>query len=190
MHRLFAQQYPDVAISQQRIADQRRAIVKNNLLPKGVLEEIKEEVAQSLQMKSYVDPTGTMISIKQEHVPAPVETSHIVTNHVSLKPVVVGHLNNQQQQHQHQQQHPPPHIHLHHSHAQSSATASHGGQHSTPIHIQTTGGVHHTAHTTRIHQASPTTAAALQNQPHIIIRVNTANPSKHHHFSVDDGSSI
>lgn len=163
LHKLFAQQYPDVAISQQRIADQRRAIVKNNLLTKAQLDAIREEVAQSLGTLNPVikqEPINVTVS----QVPVPPHP-HLQQHH---------HHHPQQVQVQQQQQHP----HLQHqSHL------------STPIRIQTTTtsspGLQHT----RIHQASPNTAAALQNQPHIIIRVNPTNPNGVHHF-VDDGTSI
>lgn len=197
LHKLFAQQYPDVAISQQRIADQRRAIVKNNLLPKSVLDAIREEVAQSLQLAT----SGTII--KQEPVAMTITSTsnshhHIHHHQVPMKTAIVSHVNlshhqnlHHQQQQQNHHQPPPPqqqqqaqqhhlHIHQQQQHQQQSHL-------STPIHIQTTTAGHHT----RIHQASPTTAAALQNQPHIIIRVNStnANGALKHHF-IDDGSSI
>lgn len=77
LHKLFNQQYPDVSISQQRIADQRRAIVKNNLLPTATLEAIKQEVAQSLQMKSYPQ-------IKQEQ-----PETHLVTTNGNTIPLKI-----------------------------------------------------------------------------------------------------
>lgn len=139
LHRLFAQQYPDVSISQQRIADQRRAIVKNNLLSKAALDAIKEEVAQSLHMKSFV-------GVKQE-----VPTGHIVASHMPIK--AASHL--------HQQ-----HLHLHHPQQQQ-----HHHPAAAPLEIQAPSG--------------------LQNQPHIIIRVNSTNSSgsaMKHHFV--EGSGI
>lgn len=153
-----------MAISQQRIADQRRAIVKNNLLPKAVLDAIKEEVAQSLQMKSFVG-----VPVKQEPPSAHLVPSHMPTS----KSTAAGLLHQQQQQ---QTQHLPSHIHL----AQQQQQQQHPHHPTLELHS----GGH-----PRIHQAASPTA--LQNQPHIIIRVNSTNNGGglKHHFG-DDGSGL
>ncbi|KOB52285.1 Uncharacterized protein OBRU01_24715, partial [Operophtera brumata] len=48
----FTDKYPDIKITKQKIAAQRRDILKNKLLPIETLEEIKCEVAQILQTPS------------------------------------------------------------------------------------------------------------------------------------------
>ena len=42
----FKVKYPEVKVNQQRIADQRRAIERNQLIKKGELDKIKEEVTK------------------------------------------------------------------------------------------------------------------------------------------------
>jgi hypothetical protein len=49
LHDKFTRQYPEMDISEQRIADQRRAIVTKNLLTKPWLEEIRAQVAEPLK---------------------------------------------------------------------------------------------------------------------------------------------
>lgn len=49
LHRLFNEEFPDVEVCAQRIADQRRAIVKNHLLTPERVEEIRREVEMQLQ---------------------------------------------------------------------------------------------------------------------------------------------
>lgn len=48
----FQQKFPNINVTEQRIADQRRVIVRNNLIPGAILERIKQEVALSLQNSS------------------------------------------------------------------------------------------------------------------------------------------
>jgi hypothetical protein len=45
----FTRQYPEMDVSEQRIADQWRAIVTKNLLTKPWLEEIRAQVAETLE---------------------------------------------------------------------------------------------------------------------------------------------
>lgn len=49
LHRLFSEEFPDVEVCAQRIADQRRAIVKNHLLPQERIDEIRREVELELE---------------------------------------------------------------------------------------------------------------------------------------------
>jgi hypothetical protein len=49
VHDKCMRQYPEMDISEQQIADQRRAIVAKNLLTKPWLEEIKAQVAETLK---------------------------------------------------------------------------------------------------------------------------------------------
>ncbi|KAI5731448.1 hypothetical protein M8J77_010139 [Diaphorina citri] len=48
IHRAFVQKYPSMPVSQQRVADQRRTIVKNKLLSDEVLERIKAQVRTAI----------------------------------------------------------------------------------------------------------------------------------------------
>ncbi|KAL4720164.1 hypothetical protein ACJJTC_008346 [Scirpophaga incertulas] len=49
MHELFTRQYPEVKVSEQRIADQRRIIVRNKLLTQEIIEHLKEESRLKIQ---------------------------------------------------------------------------------------------------------------------------------------------
>jgi hypothetical protein len=49
LHDRFMTQYPEMDVSEQRTADQRRAIVAKNLLTKPWLEEIRAQVAETLK---------------------------------------------------------------------------------------------------------------------------------------------
>lgn len=49
LHRHFSDEFPDVEVCAQRIADQRRAIVKNHLLTQERIDEIRREVEVELQ---------------------------------------------------------------------------------------------------------------------------------------------
>lgn len=44
MHEYFKEEYPDLEVSEQRVVDQRRAIVTHALLPKATIETIKQEL--------------------------------------------------------------------------------------------------------------------------------------------------
>ncbi|CAH2107788.1 unnamed protein product [Euphydryas editha] len=52
LHELFSQNYPKINVTEQRIADQRRAIVKNNLLKQETLNIIKEEIKLQLETEN------------------------------------------------------------------------------------------------------------------------------------------
>lgn len=45
-------EYPEVNISERKIADQRRTIVKDKLLPQQTLGQLKEQARQKLEKKS------------------------------------------------------------------------------------------------------------------------------------------
>ena len=47
---MFTKQYPEMEISEQRMADQRRAIVTKGLLSKPWLEEIRAQVAETFKV--------------------------------------------------------------------------------------------------------------------------------------------
>ncbi|XP_074000237.1 uncharacterized protein [Rhodnius prolixus] len=48
LHRLFRVRFPEIEVSEQRIADQRHVIVTNNLLPPEILQELREEAGRRL----------------------------------------------------------------------------------------------------------------------------------------------
>jgi hypothetical protein len=48
LHDRFTRYYPEMDVSEQRIDDQRRAVVAKNLLTKHWLEEIRAQVAETL----------------------------------------------------------------------------------------------------------------------------------------------
>ncbi|XP_050679442.1 uncharacterized protein LOC126975555 [Leptidea sinapis] len=52
LHELFLQKYPDLNVTEQRIADQRRVIVKNKLLNQETLNQIKEEIKSQLEIEN------------------------------------------------------------------------------------------------------------------------------------------
>jgi hypothetical protein len=49
LHDMFTRQYSEMEISEQRIADRRRAVVIKGLLSKPWLEEIRAQVAETFQ---------------------------------------------------------------------------------------------------------------------------------------------
>ncbi|CAK1582520.1 unnamed protein product [Parnassius mnemosyne] len=49
LHERFTRQYPEISVTEQRISDQRRTIVRNKLLPQEVIDQLKEEVRAQLQ---------------------------------------------------------------------------------------------------------------------------------------------
>jgi len=48
LHDMFTRQYSEMEISEQRIADRRRAVVTKGILSKPWLEEIRAQVAESV----------------------------------------------------------------------------------------------------------------------------------------------
>lgn len=61
LHELFTQQYPEVTVSEQRISDQRRVIVRNKLLSQDILNQLRDDVRLKLQEESE-NTTGTNIT--------------------------------------------------------------------------------------------------------------------------------
>ncbi|XP_039755836.1 uncharacterized protein LOC120630638 [Pararge aegeria] len=52
LHELFKEQYPSIIVSEQRISDQRRAIVRNKLLPQDIIDQLKIEIRRQLEEES------------------------------------------------------------------------------------------------------------------------------------------
>jgi hypothetical protein len=59
LYDMFTRQYPEMEISEQRIADQRRATVTRGLLSKPWLEEIRAQVAETFQTNVNTDEETT-----------------------------------------------------------------------------------------------------------------------------------
>ncbi|CAH2016975.1 unnamed protein product [Acanthoscelides obtectus] len=51
LHTAFCSEYPEIKVSQQRVADQYRVIIKNNLIPQPRLNAIKQEVQLDLMQQ-------------------------------------------------------------------------------------------------------------------------------------------
>lgn len=62
LHRMFNEEFPDVEVCAQRIADQRRAIVKNHLLTQERIDEIRREVAMGIEGGHAVTSAPIMVS--------------------------------------------------------------------------------------------------------------------------------
>lgn len=56
LHQAFLEKYPERQVTQQRIADQKHAIFRRNLIPEARLAQIRQEVARELQMCESEDP--------------------------------------------------------------------------------------------------------------------------------------
>lgn len=74
LHRLFNEEFPDVEVCAQRIADQRRAIVKNHLLTQERIDEIRREVELDLQAG------GVIHQPQQQLQPVASSCSTVVTS--------------------------------------------------------------------------------------------------------------
>ncbi|KAG6458991.1 hypothetical protein O3G_MSEX011139 [Manduca sexta] len=49
LHSKFQEKFPHMTVSRQRLSDQRRAIVRNNLLPQQTIDSIYREVKEDLE---------------------------------------------------------------------------------------------------------------------------------------------
>ncbi|XP_045492418.1 uncharacterized protein LOC123691877 [Colias croceus] len=90
LHELFTQEYPEINVSEQRISDQRRTIVRNKLLDQETLNRLKEEVQVKLQTEiqntetneliaPIYTPTDNMILSTYSLSQSPTQSSHIFT---------------------------------------------------------------------------------------------------------------
>ncbi|XP_063899231.1 uncharacterized protein LOC135119187 [Helicoverpa armigera] len=59
LHELFTRQYPEINVTEQRISDQRRAIIRNKLLSQAEIEKLKEEVREQLEHLNHNPPVET-----------------------------------------------------------------------------------------------------------------------------------
>jgi len=56
LHDAFVAHYPDITVTEQRIADQRRAILNNKFLSNEILQQIKREVREELERENNIPP--------------------------------------------------------------------------------------------------------------------------------------
>ncbi|XP_075983196.1 uncharacterized protein LOC142981283 [Anticarsia gemmatalis] len=59
LHEQFSLKYPDVKVTEQRVSDQRRTIVRNKLLSQEILNSLKEEVRIQLENETHTSPIHT-----------------------------------------------------------------------------------------------------------------------------------
>ncbi|XP_075975709.1 uncharacterized protein LOC142976307 [Anticarsia gemmatalis] len=82
LHLKFIEKYPDIQVSRQRLGDQRRAIVRNKLLPQKIIDEIYREVKEELNQ--------LQITLQTQHVQNPYNQQNVPTQNtvqtVSLRP--------------------------------------------------------------------------------------------------------
>lgn len=86
LHRLFNEEFPDVEVCAQRIADQRRAIVKNHLLTQERIDEIRREVELDLQAGGVIHQPQH----QQQLQPVASSCSTVVTSHNNNGSLVVS----------------------------------------------------------------------------------------------------
>lgn len=88
LHELFSQKYPDVKVSEQRISDQRRTIIRNKLLSQTVLNQLIEEARLKLQEEEerHTDSQtqSTHISQQQSHTQSQLTQPETLTQFVPL----------------------------------------------------------------------------------------------------------
>lgn len=78
MHRIFTNQFPEIKVSRQRIGDQKRAILRNKLLPQNVLDEIRAEVTSMFNChhETLVNHTLEETQIPQPNSQPSTQNSH------------------------------------------------------------------------------------------------------------------
>ncbi|XP_067121505.1 uncharacterized protein [Centruroides vittatus] len=62
LHHRFTQQYPHLTVTEQRVVDQKRTIIHNNLIPQTTLELIKQQVADQIHQQTETS------NINEDHV--------------------------------------------------------------------------------------------------------------------------
>lgn len=73
LHAEFREKFPHIVVTEQRLVDQKRAILTNNLIPKVRLEQIKQEVAEEISSSNNGCPLTQTIA-----------DSHVVPNSTQL----------------------------------------------------------------------------------------------------------
>ncbi|CAB3232935.1 unnamed protein product [Arctia plantaginis] len=98
LHELFTRHYPDINVTEQRIADQRRTIVRNKLLTEETLHILKEEIRMQLQQNEHIYEYIENNSNPQLHNTQSVTTAlptqsqpHTITqsSHISTQPETI-----------------------------------------------------------------------------------------------------
>lgn len=59
MHQLFINEFPEINVTEQRVADQKRVIVRNKLLADPIIERLKADVRRELEMEEETDEACT-----------------------------------------------------------------------------------------------------------------------------------
>ena len=83
LYQHFMEKYPNANVSEQRVSDQMRAIIRNKMVPDNTLKQLREEVQSDLQV-SHNTYTGNSVS---ERVIQQSELSQTFTtqnNHISI----------------------------------------------------------------------------------------------------------
>lgn len=57
LHEAFIRQYPDIPVTEQRIADQKRAIIQKQVLSQEILQQLQDEVRKSLNKEESTEDT-------------------------------------------------------------------------------------------------------------------------------------
>ncbi|KAI4473078.1 hypothetical protein M0802_016328 [Mischocyttarus mexicanus] len=91
---MFKQKYPDINVTEQRLMDQKRAIISNNRIPKARIQNIKEEIAKQLnntqrrRIQTSQEPTRQIL---------PMNTQNTNTDHTTTPPHIPTNKNTQAQ---------------------------------------------------------------------------------------------
>ncbi|XP_064292512.1 uncharacterized protein LOC135310067 [Plodia interpunctella] len=100
LHEHFLARYPDINVSEQRISDQRRAIIKNKYLSESFLNELKKEVQTKLEIESNNENNSTIHTIHRDdttdtpNIPSSIVPLSIHTLSSRNAPVLQTHIHN------------------------------------------------------------------------------------------------
>lgn len=76
LHELFSRKYPSIHVTEQRVADQRRTIVRNKLLSQDLLNQIKEEVKSQIEIEEEIANETNQIQILNQPSNLPTFSTH------------------------------------------------------------------------------------------------------------------
>ncbi|KAI4476902.1 hypothetical protein M0802_014807 [Mischocyttarus mexicanus] len=96
---MFKQKYPDINVTEQRLIDQKRAIISNNRIPKARIQNIKEEIAKQL---NDTQRRRTQTSQEPTRQISPMNTQNSNTDHTTTPPHIPTNKNTQAQTERHQ----------------------------------------------------------------------------------------
>lgn len=80
LHQKFIEKYPTMNVTAQRILDQRRNIIRNNLIPEIILEQIKSEIRNELQTETATTQEQDKITPYYERIKHDQETPQTPRN--------------------------------------------------------------------------------------------------------------